>query len=91
MNLFGTKIRELRESQELLLRQVAAQLDIDTALLSKIERGDRRAHREHVIKIAKILATNKDELIILWLADKLQDIIENEPLANKALDLLHAK
>lgn len=46
MNYLGIKLRQLRESQGLLLRQVAAEMDIDTALLSKIERGDRRANKE---------------------------------------------
>jgi transcriptional regulator with XRE-family HTH domain len=36
---FGYKIRTLREEQNLLLRQVASILEMDTAQLSKIERG----------------------------------------------------
>jgi transcriptional regulator with XRE-family HTH domain len=37
MNPIGEKIRIIRESKSLLLRQVAAYLEIDTALISKIE------------------------------------------------------
>ena len=37
--LFGNKIRELRDEQELLQRQLAAALEIDTPMFSKIERG----------------------------------------------------
>jgi transcriptional regulator with XRE-family HTH domain len=40
-NQFGSKIRELREYNNLLLRQVAPFIDIDTPQLSKIERGER--------------------------------------------------
>lgn len=47
--LFGDKIKELREEQGLLQRQLAASLEIDTPMFSKIERGDRRAKREQVI------------------------------------------
>lgn len=36
---FGERIRTLRESHNLYLRQVAPQLDMDTAQLSKIEKG----------------------------------------------------
>ncbi len=43
--LFGNKIKELREEQSLLQRQLAAFLEIDTPMFSKIERGDRRAKR----------------------------------------------
>lgn len=50
---FGITIRKLRENKGLLLRQVAATLEIDTALISKIERGERKANREQFIKLAK--------------------------------------
>lgn len=44
--LFGKKIRELRGEHGVLQRQLAALLEIDTPMFSKIERGDRRAKRE---------------------------------------------
>lgn len=53
--LFGNKIRELRDEQGVLQRQLAALLEIDTPMFSKIERGDRRAKREQVIKLAQYL------------------------------------
>ena len=43
--LLGKRIKELREEQKLLQRQLAAILEIDTPMFSKIERGDRRAKR----------------------------------------------
>ena len=39
----------------MLQRQLAAQLEIDTPMFCKIERGERRAKREHVIKLAEYL------------------------------------
>ena len=53
--LFGNRIRELRDKQGVLQRQLAALLEIDTPMFSKIERGDRRAKCEHVIKLAEYL------------------------------------
>lgn len=44
--LLGKRIKELREEQGLLQRQLAAILEIDTPMFIKIERGDRRAKRE---------------------------------------------
>ena len=41
MDSLRETIRKLREKRELLLRTVAAYLDIDEAILSKIERGQR--------------------------------------------------
>lgn len=54
MYSFGQKIRSLRESQGLLLRQVAAAIEIDQALLSKIERGERIATKNQVIASSKL-------------------------------------
>ena len=50
--MFAEKIRQIREDKQLLQRQVSAFLDIDNALYCKIERGDRKAKREQVIKLA---------------------------------------
>ena len=76
--LFGNKIRELRDEQKLLQRQLAAALEIGTPMFSKIERGDRRAKREQVVKLAELLHQDENEMLKLWLADKLIDAIGNE-------------
>ncbi len=55
MNSLGEKIRTIRESKSLLLRQVAAHLEIDTALISKIERGERRLTREQVLNLLNFI------------------------------------
>ncbi len=86
MNSLGEKIRTIRESKSILLRQVAAYLEIDTALISKIERGERRLTREQVIKLAKFYNVTDEELLTLWLSDKLLDTIENEPFAMQGLN-----
>lgn len=83
----GNRIKALRESQGLLQRQLSAQLEIDTPMFSKMERGERRAQREHIARIATVLNTKQDDLTVLWLADKINDVIQNEPLAEKALKL----
>lgn len=85
MNKFGEIIRHRREEKELLLRQVAAQLDIDTAMLSKVERGERNAKREHVVMLSKILDLNNKELLTLWLADRVYEVIEDEEVGLNAL------
>lgn len=81
LNHFGQKVRELREKKGLLLRQVAAHLEVDTALMSKIETGDRNASKEQVEQIAEILMANKNELQKLWLSDKIYTTINELPQA----------
>ena len=82
---FGEKIRELRENQGLLQRQLAASLEIDTPMFSKIERGDRKAKREQVEHLAILLDTNLSELLRIWLADQIVEIVKDEPQAIDAL------
>lgn len=84
-NHFGFKIRQLREDNNLLLRQVAPFIDIDTPLLSKIERGERILKKEQIPQLAKILKTDEDELTTLWLADQMYNVIKDEPMADNAL------
>jgi transcriptional regulator with XRE-family HTH domain len=89
LSYFGNKIRTLRGSKKLLLRQVAAYLEADTAMISKIERGERRATREQVRKIAAFLQTDENELLKLWLADKVYYVVnENVSLAEEAMEIV---
>jgi transcriptional regulator with XRE-family HTH domain len=82
---FGERIRELREGQGLLQRQLAASLEIDTPMFSKIERGERKAKREQVEQLASLLHANLPDLLRIWLADQIIDLVKNEPQATKAL------
>lgn len=82
---FGNHIKELRESKELLQRQLAASLEIDTPMFSKIERGERRAKREQVLKLAEILQTDVNKLLTVWLADQVYEIVKDEEIAEGAL------
>lgn len=92
MSHLGQKIRELREKQSLLLRQVAAHLEVDTALMSKIERGDRKPSKQQVIEIAKFLKASEEELLTLWLADKIESTIVEEPkVAYQAMKIANKK
>lgn len=81
MESFGNKIRKLREAKGLYLRQLAAFLEIDQALLSKIERNERRAQRNQVEKIAQFFDIPKNQLITSWLSDKVFYEIKDEEFA----------
>ena len=51
---FGEYVRKLRTDKELTLTQLAAQLGIDSANLSKIETGKREFDEKKLIKLSKI-------------------------------------
>lgn len=91
MESLGDIIRRLRENKELPLRTVAAFLDIDQAILSKIERNQRKATRKQVIQLAAYFKTNENDLLIAWLSDKLLYEVEDEDLALKALQVAEEK
>lgn len=86
----GKRIKELREEKGMVQRQLAAALEIDSPMYSKIERGERRAKREQVIKLARIFEIDVDELLILWLAGQVYEIVEDEAVAKKALRYVEA-
>lgn len=87
MNKFGDIIRQQREQHDLLLRQLAAKMDMDTAQLSKIERGERVARKDHVAQFAKILQIPEHKLLTLWLADQIHALVDTEVGALDALIL----
>lgn len=81
----GEKLRHIREEKELPLRKVAALLDIDVAILSKMERGERRITKEVVLKLADIYDYDADDLLVSFLSDKILYEIQDEDLGIEAL------
>ena len=90
--LLGNRIKEVRAKLDVRQRQLADMLDIDVPMYSKIERGDRRAKREQVVKLAEILNQDKTEFLSLWLADKIINVVESKDAINLgAIKLAHAR
>jgi predicted nucleotidyltransferase/DNA-binding XRE family transcriptional regulator len=83
----GETVRKLREEKELPLRTVAANLDIDQAILSKIERGLRKPNKDLVIKLAKFFNVPEKELLLTFLADKVLYEISGEEMGLEALQI----
>lgn len=87
-SIFGNKLKSLREDKQIPQRQLAALLEIDTATYCKIEKGDRRAKREQVLQLADSLQTDPKELLRLWSADKVYEIIAEEDEATQILNVV---
>jgi predicted nucleotidyltransferase/DNA-binding XRE family transcriptional regulator len=87
MNKFGAKIKELRLKMGLLQRQIAAKLEVDSAMLSKIEKGERNAKEDQVVLLSAILGIKKEELLSLWLADKVYDLVGTKDNAIAAIKI----
>ena len=86
--IFGNRIKTIREEKQIPQRQLASALEIDTATDCKIEKGDRPAKREQVFILSELLEVDSIELIRLWSADKVYDIIAEEDEATQILNVV---
>jgi HTH-type transcriptional regulator, competence development regulator len=91
MQSLGEIIRIEREKRNLLLRQVGASVDVDQALISKFERGDRLPTKEQVIRLAKFYKLDENDLMAAWLADRIFLEVRNEKMALRAVQLVGEK
>lgn len=69
------------------MRKVAAYLDIDQAVLSKIERGKRKANKKLVVKLAKYFGEDEKKMLIVYLSDRILYEVQEEDYAKEALKI----
>jgi HTH-type transcriptional regulator, competence development regulator len=91
METFGDIIRIAREREGLILRQVASGLDIDQAIISKFERGERKPSKEQVEKFAEFYKIDKNQLITSWLSDQIAHTILYEENIEEVLKVAEEK
>lgn len=89
--IFQDKLKELRESHNLLQRQVAAGVDMDTAIYCKIEKGCRQAREDQVRQLALFYGIPFEELRCCWLASKVYSLVGEEEDANGILYMVAEK
>lgn len=87
----GELLRETREAKGLLLRQVAAAINADTAMISKFEKGERKPSREQITGLAKVLDKDEKELLVCYFSDKVASDLQNEDVANEVLKVAKKK
>jgi transcriptional regulator with XRE-family HTH domain len=83
--MLGSKLKELRESNGYVQRQIAAELEVDTAYISKVENEEKPLSKIHITKLAHIFKIPEKELLKMWLADKIYEIIIYEENALEVL------
>lgn len=64
-------LKNAREKKELLIREVAMLMEIDQALVSKWESGNRKPTREQILKLASILEIDTKTLLVKWISEKI--------------------
>ena len=85
--MLGERLKELREAKGFVQRQVAALLEVDTAYVSKMERNEKPVSRSHIKKLSKLFEVEEKDLMPLWLADKVLQVVDDEQCAPDALTL----
>jgi Fic family protein len=85
MKNFGTLVKDARLMQKLKLVEVADMLQIDKALLSKIEKGDRYATRKQVNGFIRLYRFEERLAVTTWLSDKILYDLQDETFALDAL------
>lgn len=86
--LLADKLKQLRDEAKQPQRRVAAFLDIDTATYCKMEKGKYLPSREQVLQLSYFFKYDSEEMIKLWLADRLIEVAKDEDMANDAIRLV---
>lgn len=74
MKTLGQRLRELREGQDLSLRELAKRLGVTAAFLSDVELGRRFPSSEVLVKMAQSLGVIADELRALDARPPVEDL-----------------
>jgi transcriptional regulator with XRE-family HTH domain len=86
MEVFGMVIKALRIKNGLLLREVAAAVEVDTSLISKFEKGDRFPTKAQVYKLALLFKESSQALYITCLSSKIVNEIKDEKIIKDVLE-----
>jgi transcriptional regulator with XRE-family HTH domain len=86
--MLGARLKELREINGLVQRQIAAALEVDTAFISKVEKEEKLISKKHISPLAKLFKISEDEILSIWLADKILKTIYNEKCKVEALQIV---
>lgn len=62
MKTLGQRIRELREEQDVSLRELATEIHVSAAFMSDVELGRRNPSDRHLCEIARALKASLEDL-----------------------------
>lgn len=89
---FGETVKKLREEKDLPLREIAEALSIDTSMLGKIEKNNRKPTKMLIEKFAKYFNVSDKELLIAFLSDTIAyQILDEEDISTEVLKVAEKK
>jgi transcriptional regulator with XRE-family HTH domain len=89
---FGDTVKKLREEKNLPLREVAVALEIDTSMLGKIEKNNRKPTKQLIEKFARFFNVSDRDLMITFLSDTVAyQVMGEEDFASEVLKVAEKK
>jgi len=89
---FGETVKKLREARTLTLREVAQELGIDTSMLGKIEKNNRKPTNPLIEKFAKFFDVSARDLTIAFMSDTVAyHVLINQDVAQEVLKVAEEK
>ncbi len=91
MKTLGNVLKSARQKRCLILRKVAAEVDIDQSLISKFEKDERKPTREQLTRLAKFYNIPEEELTINWYSDKIAEELKYAESTSEILKVAEEK
>lgn len=88
---FGEWLRQHREARNWPMRKVAALLDVDVSIVSRLEKGHRQPQRNYVEKLAAIFEEDAGALLVLYLSDRVAYELADESCSDAVLKAAEEK
>ena len=91
MKTLGDTLKCAREEKKLILRKVAAKVDIDQSLISKFEKNERKPTMEQIVRLAKFYGLSENDLIINWYSEKIAEELKYTESTSEILKVAEEK
>lgn len=91
MKTLGETLKCARKEKNLILRKVAAEVDIDQSLISKFEKNERKPTMEQIVKLANFYGFSESELKINWYSEKIADKLKYTESTSEILKVAEEK
>jgi len=82
----GEMLRQLREENNLMQREVGAVIEVDGAFISKVENNEKPINRNHLSKLSNFFNVPEEDFQTLWLADKIYKMTHKEATGLPSLE-----
>lgn len=91
MKTLGEILKCAREEREMILRKVAAEVDIDQSLISKFEKNERKPTMNQLVRIAEFYGLSESKLTIIWHSEKIADELKFSESTSEILKVAEEK